>query len=139
MNASLDEIVIFIRAETGTRKNISENTVIEKDLRCTGDDFFDFIENYSKRFNVNTESFLWYFHSPEETFFNLGALFFKPPDRRVNRIPVTVGMLKQFADRGFWDVAYPPHTLPRRRYDIYLTWLIWLELLVIAVISALVK
>jgi len=98
-------------------ETINEDTDIYDDLSCVGDDFHELIENYSAKFNVTMDGYLWYFHSDEEGQ-NFGALFFKPPYQRVQRIPVTPKMLLDFANKGYWDITYPEHRLPKWRYDI---------------------
>ena len=64
------------------------------------------------------DGFLWYFHYGEEANSFPSGLFFKPPNYRVERIPITPEMLLQFAKSGKWAIDYPEHTLPKVRYDM---------------------
>lgn len=138
MHPSLEEICDFIQTETGTRKIVTKDTRLVEDLGCVGDDFFELLEKYSRLFHVNLDSFLWYFHTPDEgSLFNFGALFFKPIYKRVQRIPVTVGMLKDFADSGVWNIAYPPHTLPSLRFDMLFMQTFW-GVILLLILSAIV-
>ncbi len=82
-----------------------------------GDDAFNFMEEYSKKFGVNLDSYRWYFHHGEEGF-NIGAIFFKPPYARVKSIPMTMEMLISSATEGRWMLKYPDHTLPDKRTDL---------------------
>lgn len=91
------------------------------DLGCYGDDFHEFITQYATRFKVDVNSCLWYFHTKDEgASFSIGASIFKPPYERVKHIPVTPSMLLSFANAGKWSLAYPEHSLPKRRYDIWI-------------------
>jgi hypothetical protein len=112
----LAEIVAFIKDQTGCDK-VAENSDITEDLGVYGDDFDELIVNFSKKFNVDISSCLWYFHCCEEGN-SIGGAFFKSPDKRVKHIPVTPLMLFEFAQKGKWDIQYPDHKLPKRRYDI---------------------
>jgi hypothetical protein len=77
------------------------------------------MEEYANIFNVDMSGYLWYFHADEEGGWNsFGSLFFQPPYRRVKHIPVTPALLLEMANKGRWDIQYPAHQLPKRRWDI---------------------
>ena len=78
------------------------------------------------------KSYLWYFHTNEEGQ-NLGGSLFKAPNERVERIPVTPKMLYEFAKSNKWDINYPEHTLPKRRYDLYFNTTIGVILIIILI------
>lgn len=101
------------------------DTDIEHDLGCTGDDFNELMDAYSKRFNVEMSDYRWYFHTQEEGF-NIGSMVFPPPNELVERIPVTPMMLAEFAMQGKWGVAYPEHQLPKYRLDLTFNTLLFL-------------
>jgi len=67
-------------------------------------------------YSVDMTAYLWYFHSDEEGN-NIGGLFFPPPYKRVKRIAVTPLLLTEFANTGKWDIEYPNHKIPQKRYD----------------------
>jgi hypothetical protein len=113
----ITEIIEFVKEETGAR-NVTEDSDIETGLGCYGDDFDELIEKYSKSFNVDMSTYLWYFHTGEEGYGSIGGLFFKPPNSRVQRIPVTPKMLLEFAQEGKWSIEYPKHKIPEKRYDV---------------------
>lgn len=116
---SMDEIVGLIVAKTGCKeKEVSPSADIVNDLGCVGDDFHELIEEYSDKFNVDLSSYLWYFHGNEEGAPGIGQMFFKAPNELVKRIPVTPQLLLDCANKGFWDVLYPEHKIPKRRYDL---------------------
>jgi hypothetical protein len=74
MNLNI-EINDFIKNFTG--ENLESFDVdIFKDLRISGDDFHEMIFEFSKKYKVNMEDYLWYFHADEEGIMNLGAFFF---------------------------------------------------------------
>lgn len=117
---SIEEIKRFIVDKTGCEYDeVKADADIDHDLGCTGDDFHELINEYSDKFNVNMESYLWYFHTYDEGHSNsIGRIFFKKPYERVKHIAVTPNVLLESACAGKWTIEYPEHELPNRRYDI---------------------
>jgi hypothetical protein len=127
-----EQILDLIKTKTGTDIVISE-TDIFKDLGVVGDDFHEFIADYQKKYNVKMDKYLWYFHTDEEGH-SIGGFFFKAPNKRVTRIPVTPKMLTEFAEIKEWNIDYPDHRLPKYRLDIifnqflvggFVVWVLW--------------
>lgn len=115
-------------------EEVKENTDIDHDLGCTGDDFDELISEYSAKFHVNMDNYLWYFHTYEEGHSNsLGRLFFKPPHERVKHIAVTPTVLLQSANAGIWTLVYPEHKLPKQRYDILINQILVILLIVFVI------
>jgi len=129
---SKQEIIDFIKEYSGNIK-IQNNSNICDDLGIDGDDFFELMQKYSDVYDVNMDTYLWYFHSGEEAHSGLGGLIFKPPYKRVKRIPVTPLLLTQFAKTGKWDIDYPIHKLPKYRLDMILNWIILSGILIFIV------
>lgn len=101
-----------------------DDTDINGELRIEGDDFDELMKSYSEQFKVDMSDYWWYFHHEEEGFqISLGRLLFKPPNLRVERIPVTPTMLADFANKGKWDINYPAHKIPAIRFDMILDWI----------------
>ena len=130
---TITEIIEFVKERTG-HAVVTEDTGIENDLGCCGDDFHELIEVYAVRFNVDMSGYLWYFHCTDEGMPGIGEWLFKPPYDRVKSIPVTPRMLFEYAEIGKWNLQYPEHKIPKRRYDtminmivliITLIWMIW--------------
>jgi hypothetical protein len=117
---STEDIICFIREQTAHRGSITEDTALEEDLGVYGDDMHELIEEYSSRFSFDVTNYLWYFHTGDEgfTFISIGAFFSAPPYQRVEHIPITVGMLHDFANQGRWNIPYPEHLLPEGRLDL---------------------
>ena len=113
----LTEIIIFLSDQIG-EKNIYPETDFFNELGFVGDDFHEMMEAYSEKFNVDLTDYLWYFHTDEEGFNFPGVLFFRPPYQRVERIPVTPLLLSKFAKTKKWDIDYPEHHIPEKRYDL---------------------
>jgi hypothetical protein len=113
----VDEIIDFLTDLAGTDK-INSNSDIFSDVGMVGDDFHEMIEKYSKKFSVDMSNYLWYFHADEEGSSGIGGAFFTAPYERVKRIPVTPLMLTNFANQQKWDIQYPEHSLPKKRYDL---------------------
>lgn len=82
-----------------------------------GDDASDFMDGFGARFGIDDANYRWYFHHEEEGT-NFGGLFLAPPDRRVQRIQITPGLLIEAIEAGRWPLDYPIHTAPTVRWDI---------------------
>lgn len=128
---SLEEISLFLEKQIGCDlSEINPETDIHNDLGVSGDDFDEMMFEYSKKFKVDLKNYLWYFHSDEEGGWDsIGGSFFKPPYERVSRIPVTPILLLEFANLGKWDIKYPEHQLPKRRYDMIINGILVLSVL----------
>lgn len=113
---TLDEVASFVRGQTACPGPLTAATTLQADLGVDGDDMDEFLSAYSARFGVDLAGYLWYFHAGEEGF-GIGGLFIPPPYRRVAEIPITLGMLRDFAALGRWGVEYPPHEIPGFRGD----------------------
>jgi hypothetical protein len=120
---TFDEVAAFVRERTGFRGPLTVTTVLQFGIGVYGDDMDDLLAGYAKRYGVDLSRYLWYFHTGEEGF-NIGGLFFPPPNAGVRTIPITLGMLREFAELGRWAVEYPSHELPRSRWDIRLNQLL---------------
>ena len=116
MNYSIENIIEFIKDLSGT-ENVQKYSDIFGEIGMTGDDFHDMIERYATKYSVDMSDYLWYFHADEEGQ-SIGGHFFTPPYKSVKRIPVTPTMLTNFANKGKWDIQYPEHKLPKKRYDL---------------------
>ena len=127
---SQEQVNIFIKEKTGVDK-LKPNDDLLNDQRVCGDDFHELIDEYAKVFKVDMTSYLWYFHADEEGGWNsIGGTFFKPPYERVIHIPVTPALLLDIANKGRWDVQYPPHKLPKRRWDIFVNQVLFVSVVV---------
>ncbi|MBL7974181.1 MAG: DUF1493 family protein [Candidatus Kapabacteria bacterium] len=135
---TLTNIIDFITQQTESSK-VAKDSDIELDLGCTGDDFNDLIEKYAEQFNVDMSLYLWYFHHSEEGLMSVGNIFFKTPDQRVTHIPITPTMLLEFAQSGKWNVRYPEHTIPPKRYDILVNQIIALIIMCVFIVFLLYK
>jgi hypothetical protein len=117
---TLDDIYNFLSEEVGIAgEQIRPDTDLYADLRVDGDDFFGLAETFESRFSVDMSSYRWYFHHGEEGW-SPGGLFFKAPQDRVERIPVTPRLLLESANSGRWLLEYPEHHIPPKRYDLTL-------------------
>ena len=119
MESRVKEIINFLEEITGAT-TIYPNTDIFEDLGVYGDDFSEMLEKYAVEYSVDLSQYLWYFHNEEEGQ-NFGSLFFKPPYNRVQRIPITPMLLARFTVTKKWEVDYPQHKLPEKRYDIIIS------------------
>lgn len=124
------EIINFIEKEFWKSNLNSDSDIFEK-VKIIGDDCEELLFKYKEKFNVNFDSFLWYFHYYEETSPFIGGLFFKPPYQRVKRIPITPKMLSEFANSKVWNIDYPEHKLPKYRFDIIINAMVGIILVAI--------
>jgi hypothetical protein len=126
-----EEIIQFLKEET-YEEVITSETDIFNECGISGDDSHELIEKYQMKYNVDMSNYLWYFHCDEEGSTFITGMFFKPPYKRVTRIPITPKMLTDFANSKIWKIDYPEHKLPKYRYDmifnkvLFLVILIWL-------------
>ncbi|MBS1771520.1 MAG: DUF1493 family protein [Bacteroidetes bacterium] len=130
---SISDIIEHLEELTGLQLN--EDTDLFKS-GVTGDDFHEMIGTYSKKFSVDMDRYLWYFHTCEEGN-NTGSFFFKPPNERVTQIPVTPKVLLDFANKGQWDIDYPEHSIPKMRIDILINILIAIVFVIFLIYSIL--
>ena len=114
MLISEKELLDFISQHIGLSLRIDDD-IYKKGV--VGADFVELMGVYSKEYEVDMSAFLWYFHNTEEGQ-NFGSLFFKTPNQRVERIPITAKMLLLFVNNGKWQIDYPPHFIPEKRWDI---------------------
>ncbi|MDH7460766.1 DUF1493 family protein [Chitinophagaceae bacterium 26-R-25] len=137
---TLDEIVNLIAKKSGCDiLEINADSDISNDLGCWGDDFHELIDEYALNFKVDMSSYLWYFHTEEEGYNSVGGSFFKPPNERVKHIPVTPQVLLDCANNGKWNIAYPPHALPKRRYDVLINQIVVLLFIAFGVYTCVKK
>lgn len=130
---NLEEIIEFIKGRAAVEEVNPYDDIFEEH-GLSGDDCDEFLSDYSKRFNVNMSGFLWYFHHGEEGN-SFGGMAVAPPNERVKRIPLTPIMLLDFANKGYWDIKYPPHSVPKFRWDTAINLILLLTFLVLAIRS----
>jgi hypothetical protein len=132
------EIIEFVKKSTGS-ENITSDTDIFAN-GTVGDDFHELIDSYAKTYSVNMTNYLWYFHADEEGGWNsIGGLFITPPYKKVKRISVTPALLTDFATKGKWDIKYPHHKVPKRRYDILINQIVFAGVIIWLIIIAFKK
>ena len=117
---SLQDIVVFLADTIGCAEGeLKENSDLLNDLGCCGDDFHELIDKFGEKFNVQMDSYLWYFHNEDEgSLAGWNSMLFKAPYEMVDYIPVTPMVLLDSANQGKWTITYPEHHLPKRRYDV---------------------
>lgn len=93
------------------RKIITTTDVVE-DTRIYGDDVFELVDGFAKRFHVDIASFRWYHHTGPECvglLTQIRSLFSKPWWARKTYIPIRVSDLVESATRGARIIQYPEH------------------------------
>ncbi len=84
-----------------------------------GSDGFDgkaasrFVQTYAVRFRVDIRGYRWWFHHRDHGVFAMPLVALDHAGREIH-IPLTAEMLAGFAERGRWDIDYPPHRLGLR-------------------------
>jgi hypothetical protein len=132
MKLTIENIFDFVEEYSG-RNGLQDNSDIQKELGVYGDDWHEMIEKFTIKFNVDMTSYLWYFHNGEEGM-GIGRLFFKSPYDRVNRIAITPNDLLRIATKQKWDIEYPEHKLPKRRYDLIIGTVVLIAMIGLCVI-----
>lgn len=99
-------------------ENLQADSDLHVDAGVDVDDFDDMIIAFAEKFSVDMSGYLWYFHTGEEGTISIGSIFFPTPDSQVKRIPITSRMLCKIANQGKWNIIYPEHKIPKRRYDV---------------------
>jgi len=132
------EIVEFLQDLSGIDE-IEPTSDIFNDIGLVGDDFHEMIEEFALKYSVDMTNYLWYFHTDEEGWNGIGEFFFSPPYKCVDRIPVTPTMLVEFANKGKWNIRYPNHKFPTRRYDLFLNQIVIGLFLIIVIIVTINK
>ena len=122
---TIEEIVDFTKKELKEKDIFSDTDIFS--LGIYGDDMDEFLGSYHKKYNVNFDNYLWYFHNEEEISnnFSIGKIFFKPPYHSVERIPITPEILTKFANTKVWEIDYPEHQIPKFRYDVLIDQIIF--------------
>ena len=135
---SHDDIIDFIKNITGSEE-VNIDSDIYEDLNVVGDDFHELIEKWSIKYQVDMSKYHWYFHADEEGgWTSIGGIFFKPPYHRVRRIPITPRILTDFVNNAKWDLNYPVHTIPIKRFDILINKVL-MGILIIFLLSVLIR
>ncbi|MDR2916718.1 MAG: DUF1493 family protein [Tannerella sp.] len=108
-------------------------------LGFAGDDFHEMIYDYAAKYAVDMTGYLWYFHADEEGLSGIGGLFFPPPYKRVERISLTPQLLADIANKGKWDLEYPEHEIPVKRYDLIINQALLGLVLLLGILSIIVS
>jgi hypothetical protein len=136
---NLNDIYQFVEKETGIKTNqLQPKSDLCEEFCVYGDDLFVLIESFGNFYGVNIESFLWYFHSPEEASSPF-CLLFPQPNKRVSRIPITPELLAEYANTKNWGLDYPTHDLLNKRWDIILLNVFFYTLGVVGILIGLSK
>jgi hypothetical protein len=83
------------------------STDVVDDAHIYGEDVWDLVEEFSKRFGVRMDGFRWYHHTGPEGC-NPLWLVFRPWWARKTHVPIRLSDLVESARRGEWCVQYPP-------------------------------
>ena len=133
-----NEIIEFVKKNTGVKNITSDTDIFDKGVG--GDDFHDLIDDFAKTYSVDMTNYLWYFHTDEEGGgVSIGGLFFDPPYKKVQRIPVTPLLLTEFANKGKWEIEYPKHQIHKKRYDLLINTILFIAVIVWLIVAALKK
>lgn len=114
---TFDEVAALVCEQTNYAGPLTDATTLQGDLGVAGDDLDRLLLARATRFGADLSDYLPHFHTPEEGL-RFGGWFYPPPYTRVSHIPITVGMLLEYAGRGRWALEYPPHDRPRVRWNV---------------------
>lgn len=84
MNKVLEQDIIEFIEKEFWKSNLQSDSDIFKTLGIIGDDSDELMMKYHEKYNVNMDTFLWYFHYEDEASINsIGSLIYKTPDKLV--------------------------------------------------------
>lgn len=115
---AFEAVAAVVRERTNYTGPLTRDTALQADLGVYGDDLDAVILGWAERFGVDLSEYRPHFHTPEEGL-NPGGLLFPPPASRAGQIPITLGMLHDFAERGAWGIDYPEPLPDGRRPDVW--------------------
>ena len=72
-----------------------------------------FLRIYAMRFRVDLRGYRWWFHHRDHGVLAMPLVALDQDGNEI-RIPLSAEMLAGFAERGRWEVDYPPHRLGLR-------------------------
>ncbi|ABM35124.1 DUF1493 family protein [Paracidovorax citrulli] len=98
--------------QLGRRITYTRDTELVKDLGLTGDDAFQFMEDFASRFNVMTGDY-----RSEDYFEPEGLWLLSAFRKKKATTPVTLGMLLLAARDGIWDKNRLEQAYYRKEYD----------------------
>ena len=97
-----DKIKLFVIERRGTYKKVlTKNSQLESDLKITGDDALEFIEEFGKKFNVNVSKIELSEYFAREGSFLLYVFLFL--GKKMNRKTITLGDLERAVLLGKLD------------------------------------
>jgi hypothetical protein len=102
--ALYDRVVEFVRSETRTRRQLSSNTDVAKDLGVDGDDARDFMLRFQREFDVDLSHFNFDRHFGGEGF-RLTAAIMSAVGKGNVRAPVTISVLLDAATARRWPAG----------------------------------
>jgi hypothetical protein len=86
--------------------DVPAETDLVYDAGICGDDLWELVDEFARRFDVRMDGFRWYHHSAPEGCNPLWLLF-KPWWARKTRVPIRLSDLVMSARSGEWGVQYP--------------------------------
>lgn len=104
---TFDIVASFIKNELGvSKKKMSLDTKLEKDLKVSGDDGWEFLENFIIHFNIKydkNKEFPKYFEDDGLIlFFDWRSLFNKRKKKYQQSTDLTVAHLVKVLELGYW-------------------------------------
>ena len=138
MDANKSSLTEFICQFAGVTVLPSREADLFDRLGIDGDDAFEFVEKFGGQFGVELADYRWYFHHGEEGW-GLGSLFFRPPYKRVRPIPISIALLEEAIARKRWPVAYPVHSLPKKRWDLLFNQIISASFVALLLVGFVIK
>jgi hypothetical protein len=90
----IEKVKQFVIKERGRyKKPLTRATLLEEDLKITGDDAWEFLENFGKQFNVNINNLdLSKYFSPEGSISLYLLVFF---GKKTKKKPIALGALER--------------------------------------------
>ncbi|MGQ0563995.1 MAG: DUF1493 family protein [Gemmobacter sp.] len=103
------DILALLTDMGGRRPDDAEQADIIGRFGMDGDDITEFLDAYSRRFNVRLDGLLWYFHHFDEPPLSRRVYAVGPDGHDLPLMPITVDMLVEGVETGKWPLTYPEH------------------------------
>ncbi|WP_409998028.1 MULTISPECIES: DUF1493 family protein [unclassified Bradyrhizobium] len=100
-----NRILSFVVRETNTRRSLTEQTDIARDLGVDGDDAVEFLQRFQSEFGVDMSGFRFDQYFGGEGFSLIG--FLRGLSSAARKKPLTIKMLCDVVARGRWTAGLP--------------------------------
>ncbi len=96
-----------------SEREITLESDLLNDLKIDGDDYFELIEEFSQRFNIDKSQYRWHYHHNSEGGCNPLFIFYNPFLKNRTPIPIRIKDLVNFVRKGKIEIQYPEELIEK--------------------------